>query len=119
MQFTVDDPRWQEYCPPGANGPLIWFVVRGEIMEIRMTTNLMEDHVRAAETLGARFFVRRYKLGIGLGDGWGVFDSKNIDPNNDYTPTLMQDGKKARPIRVFDSPGMDGPVMWAIAKGSM
>lgn len=114
----MDDSRWSEYSPPGANGPLIWFIVRGEIMEIRMTTNLMEDHIAAAETLGARFFVRRYKLGIGLGDGWGVFDTKHIHPDTEYVSTLLQNGKKARPIRVFDTPNMDGPIMWAIAKGS-
>lgn len=104
--------------PPGANGPLIWYIVRGEIMEIRMTTNLMEDHIAAARTLGARFFVRRYKLGLGLGDGWGVFDAENICADTDYTPTLMPEGKKARPLRVFDTPNIDGPIMWAIAKGS-
>lgn len=114
----MDDSRWKDYTPPGANGPLIWYVVQSEVMEIHMTTNLMEDHVSAAETLGARYFVRRYKLGLGLGDGWGVFDTKNICPDNDLIPTLMQNGKKARPVRMFDTPNMDGPVMWAITKGS-
>lgn len=113
------DSRWADYSPPGAHGPVIWFVTPTEVVDIRMATNQMRDWVRAADVLKARFFIMRYKGYIGLPEGWGVFDTKNLNPDNGHIPTTMPDGKQARPRKMFDTEDTHAPVMWAIAMGAM
>lgn len=107
------------YNPPGAKGPLVWYVVGTEPMEIRMTENLIDDCFSAARALKARFFIMRRPLGIGLPLGWAVFDERNWCPANDYPPLARQGGGKARPVKMFDTETLDAPVMWALAVGGL
>ena len=113
------DSRWEDYSPPGANGPLVWYMVKGQSMEIRMTDGLIDDCFSAAETLGARFFIMRRSLGIGLANGWAVFDTKNPLPDNDHPAIALQGGKRTRPLRIFDTDTIEGPEMWVRVMGGM
>lgn len=115
----MDRRHRTDFDPPGASGPLVWYLVKGEPLEIRMTQNLLDDCFAAADSLGARFFIMRRSLGTGLGDGWAVFDMDNRNPNNGYTALALQDGKKARPVRIFDTETLDAPVMWTIMRGGV
>ncbi len=119
MRYTVDKRHRDDYDPPGASGPRIWYLVGVEPVEIRMTENSIDDCISAAVTLKARHFIMRRPLGLGLPDGWAVFDTKHLDPANNHTPLLLQDGKKARPVRIFDTETLDAPVMWALATGGL
>lgn len=113
----MDRRHRTDFDPPGASGPLVWYLVKSQAMEIRMTDNLLDDCFAAARTLDARFFVMRRPLGIGLPDGWGVFDTQNPYPNTPYQKLALQGGKYARPVKVFDTETIDAPIMWAIAIG--
>lgn len=115
----MDRRHRTDFDPPGASGPLVWYLVKGEPLEIRMTQNLLDDCFAAADSLGARFFIMRRSLGIGLPDGWAVFDKQHPLPDNDYTLLALQNGKKARPVRIFDTETLDAPVMWAIMRGGV
>lgn len=113
----MDRRHRAEYDPPGAKGPLIWYLVGNEPMEIRMNENVMDDCFAAAKTLDARFFIMRWKHHLGVEDCWAVFDTQNVCPDNDFRPMALQGGKKARPVRIFDTETLDAPVMWAITLG--
>lgn len=115
----VDKRHRADFDPPGAKGPLVWYLVGVEPLEIRMTENLIDDCFAAAKSLGARFFIMRRKPYAGCDEGWGVFDVRNPDPDNGYLPLMMQNNHKARPVRIFDTETLDAPVMWAIAIGGL
>jgi len=120
QETTMTERRHRaDFDPPGAKGPLIWYLVKGVPLEIRMTENLIDDCFAAAESLKARFFIMRHRIGLGLPDGWGVFDMECRNPENEHIPLALQNGKKARPVRVFDTETLDAPVMWAIMRGGV
>lgn len=115
----MDRRHRTDFDPPGASGLLVWYLVKGEPLEIRMTQNLLDDCFAAADSLGARFFIMCRSLGIGLPDGWAVFDMQHPLPDNNYTALALRNGKKARPVRIFDTETLDAPVMWAIVRGGV
>ena len=113
MQFTVVDPTL-------AYGPVVWFITPTGAMDIRMVDNMAANVIAAAQTLKARFFIKHHKIGIGLGDGWGVFDMDNLNPPTNFIPIAVPDRqvKSIRPVKMFDLAHHDGAIMWATMQGA-
>lgn len=95
----------------GGGGTPVHFVQGSEVTTIRMTSNDVEDCIRAAATLECRFFIRR--------DGWHVEGNCPIWGVYDTSQTIMQRararGARPAPRKEFICEGLDAPVMYAMA----
>jgi hypothetical protein len=103
------------------DGPTVWYVTPGGLMEIAMIANFMEDCIDVAQTLDARYFITRRKVYSGIAcDSWAVYDIKNPEGDLQHTGVVLanrRDMTLIRPCKVFHTETVDGPAMWAIMQG--